>query len=172
MAGTVASIIRPDSTVGPTAIIDGGWNQDRGRYVMIFRNELPGGAIEDHYVTGYTSHMGAISVASGMRMAFDPQMRFYIDNLTVMRYMPHGGGMAGAIRESSQVLFQPFVAGMDVTSQAQSARPVDLFTTLGGNYLPGDTRGTFINGVKMSSLENNNPAHFMAYPSSRFKFVH
>ena len=162
MAGVAASIIRPDSVVGPTAVIDGGWNQDRGRYVMVFRNELPGGAVEDHYVTGYTSHMGAISMASGLRMVLDPQMRFYIDNITVMRYMPQGIGMAGSIRESSQVLYQPYMPGMDITSQAQSARPVDLFNTLGENYLPGDTRGTFINGVKLSGLENNNPAHFMA----------
>lgn len=185
LAGYSGQVIQQDITAAGTRAlsIPNGWGTQRYRFTMIVGYDGTGLTTDVTYIyTGYTDGPGY----SQMTNSFDPNMRFYFNNvIQVTKFMVSGFNgqleQRVSVNEISHVLHQRTLGGglnLDIAGQMQNLgqvndhgvmiRPMDLFEYMHGRELQ-DTLGYEVLNMSTTPIvtnksdrRNNVPSHYLS----------
>lgn len=181
LAKVASGILAPSSDTLLTSHIDGGWDQKRIMFAMVVEIASREVSREYVYIVGHTDHSDFSNI--GTRVKFDPRMRMYFNSITRIDFQDAIRGRSHVwqpkIQTHDQILNRSSVMGGRKRGsngeRAVSLRPADLFrrkeAEVGfggmldeGSLTGGNTNlvGAFMQQLRSSTLENNDPATFLA----------
>lgn len=107
IAPIATQIIAPEASPSGLAQINNGWSNHRIRFLLELAFTSPMGEVTSQYLTGYTDHPGVARIAgTADRVAFDPNMCLYINNIITINRGKYNGVELPRMWDASQLIFQ------------------------------------------------------------------
>lgn len=173
IAPLATQLITPSASPTGLAQIQNGWSNQRIRFLLELAFTSPMGDITSTYLTGYTDHPGVAVMAGTVdRVAFDPNMCLYINNIITINRGKYGGIEHPRMYDASQLIFQTGqlqTIGLQQPNTTQFLMtPEEVLNKIGSSYYnPGvpvtDLRSKLANaGIAKSRRSNGLPSKYLA----------
>lgn len=175
IAPIASQIIAPEASPSGLAQISNGWSNQRIRFLLELAFTSPMGEVTSQYLTGYTNYPGVTRVAgSADRVAFDPDMCLYINNIITINRGRYNGVELPRMYEASQLIFQTgAVSNLGLQQPAPNSQflmtPEEVLNRIGVSYYgqPNvavtDLRGKLnLAGMAKSRRSNCLPSVYLA----------